>query len=103
MDKCYEKHRMLAMLARSPIKAFGFNSLADDTIAAPTLSVFIYPPGIDDAGFRSSLKEKGVTVAGAIGELKGKCFRMGHMGSVTAEDILQALKVIEQVIKEKYM
>ncbi len=103
LDKYYEKHRMLASLTRTAMKKFGFKNLAAADIAAPTLSVFIYPPGIDDAGFRSLLKEKGVTVAEAIGELKGKCFRMGHMGSVTEEDILHALKHISQVIREKYI
>ncbi|MEA3313086.1 MAG: alanine--glyoxylate aminotransferase family protein [Caldisericota bacterium] len=103
LDKYHEKHRILASLVRTGMKTFGFKNMAAADIAAPTLSVFIYPPGIDDAGFRSLLKEKGVTVAGAIGELKGKCFRMGHMGSVTEEDILHALNHIGQVIKEEYM
>ena len=101
IDKYYEKHRRIAQKVRSDMKAFGFNNLPDEKDAAPTLSVFAYPEGVSDSGFRAALKEKGVTVAGALGELKGKYFRMGHMGSITEEDIGLALKRIEEVLKEK--
>jgi len=59
---------------------------------APTLSVFKYPDGIEDAAFRSKLAVKRVIVASALAELQGKAFRMGHMGSVTEDELLVALK-----------
>jgi alanine-glyoxylate transaminase/serine-glyoxylate transaminase/serine-pyruvate transaminase len=101
LNKYYEKHRRIAKKVRSAIETFGFKNLPSDEDAAPTLSVFAYPEGVSDSEFRASLKEKGVTVAGALGELKGKYFRMGHMGSITEEDIDIALRRIEEVLKEK--
>jgi aspartate aminotransferase-like enzyme len=36
-------------------------------------------------------------LAGGQGKLTGKVFRVGHLGSVTLEEILDALRVIEAV------
>ena len=101
LNNYYEKHKRLARKVRSAMKAFGFANLPNEKDAAPTLSVFAYPEEVNDSKFRASLKEKGITVAGALGELKGKYFRMGHMGSITEEDIDLALRRIEEVLKEK--
>jgi alanine-glyoxylate transaminase/serine-glyoxylate transaminase/serine-pyruvate transaminase len=98
VDKYYEKHIKLANKVRNAMKASGFKNLPEDEDAAPTLSVFAYPDGVNDAEFRAALKRKGVTVASALGELKGKYFRMGHMGSVTESDIDLALKLIKEVL-----
>jgi len=101
LDNYYEKHRELARKVRTAMKVFGFENLPREEDAAPTLSVFSYPAGVEDFKFRTALKEKGVTVAGALGKLKGKYFRMGHMGNITEQDIDLALKLIEEVLKEK--
>ena len=98
LDKYYKKHVRLAEKVRSVMKKFGLPAPAD---AAPTLSVFRYPKGIEDSKFRAALKEKGVVAAGALGNLKGQYFRMGHMGSVSEEDIDLALRRIGEVLNKQ--
>ncbi len=100
LDNYYKKHINLARKVRTAMKTVGFENLPDEKDAAPTLSVFSYPKNVDDFKFRTALKKKGVTVAGALGELKGKYFRMGHMGTITGEDIDLALKRIKEALKE---
>jgi len=39
-------------------------------------------------------------VASALAELQGKAFRMGHMGSVTEDELLVALKRMLEVCQE---
>jgi len=39
--------------------------------------------------------ENGVIVAGGLGKLKGKIFRVGHMGTVQPSDILATIAAIE--------
>jgi aspartate aminotransferase-like enzyme len=36
-------------------------------------------------------------LAGGQGKLKGKIFRIGHLGSVTTDDVLAAIGVLEEV------
>lgn len=94
----FEKHKKLAKQVRSAMKVLGFDIIA--RFPAPTLSVFVYPEGIDDLQFRKALYSKGIVVAAALKELNGKCFRMGHMGSLTEDDLLVAIKRIVEVIEE---
>jgi len=86
----YEKHTRMAAKVRAALTTVGFELVSKHP--APTLSVFKYPDGIEDAAFRSKLAVKRVIVASALAELQGKAFRMGHMGSVTEDELLVALK-----------
>jgi hypothetical protein len=45
---------------------------------ADTLSVVRYPAGVEDAAFRKEMASRRVVVAGSLGPLAGKAFRMGH-------------------------
>lgn len=95
----FEKHKLLSKKIRSAMKLLGFELLARDS-PAPTLSVFRYPEGVNDVGFRALLERQGVIVAAALGELKGYYFRMGHMGSLGEEELFIALKRMIEVLKE---
>ena len=58
-----------------------------------------YPPGIDDAKFRKALREEHRTiVAGGQGHLKGKIFRIGHMGICSFEDLKAGFRAIEATL-----
>jgi len=41
-----------------------------------------------------------ITIAGGQGEMKGKVFRLGHMGYVSDFDVIVALAALEQVLHE---
>jgi aspartate aminotransferase-like enzyme len=41
-----------------------------------------------------------ITIAGGQGEMKGKVFRLGHMGYVADFDVITALAALEQVLHE---
>lgn len=70
--------------------------LCEDAVASNTLTVAYYPSGVRDAEFRKSMVEEyGVVIAGELGPLKDKAFRVGHMGNVNRNDILATLAAIE--------
>ncbi len=97
LESYFEKHTTLAKKVRNAMSVMGFELVSKTP--APTLSVFKYSQGISDSEFRSRLYGKGVVVAGALAELQGKAFRMGHMGSVTEDELLVAVKKIVEVLK----
>jgi len=99
LDNYFEKHRSLSRKIRNAMKLLDFELLAKNS-PAPTLSVFKYPEGINDVDFRGLLEKKEVVVASALGELKGHYFRMGHMGSLTEEELFVALKRIIEVLED---
>ncbi len=99
LDKRYKRHFENATFIRELMKDIVFDVFGNKNFLAPTLSLFIYPDGIEDEKFRSDLKNKGITVAAGIKDLKGKVFRMGHMGEVRKEDLQYAFEVIKEVLK----
>ena len=97
----YRRHTATGKAIRSALKSYGMSILAKEEVAAPTLSCVLYPVGIDDVKFRTSLAEKGLIVAGALGPLAGKGFRLGHMGNTYKDTFIKALKVIGATLKEQ--
>jgi aspartate aminotransferase-like enzyme len=97
----YRRHTAIGKAIRTALRAYGMTILAKEEVAAPTLSCILYPAGVDDAQFRASLAGKGLVVAGALGPLAGKGFRLGHMGNTTTEVFCNALQVIGETLKEQ--
>ena len=91
-----ERHNKNALAVHKGLAALGLRILAQESCRASTLSVAIYPEGIDDTQFRSTMWERGVVVAGALGAYAGKAFRVGHMGNITTGDMVQMLAAVER-------
>lgn len=101
MDERYERHTKYGKAVRAALSEYGMQALADEEVAAATLSCILYPEGIDDVAFRSSLAEKGLIVAGALAHLAGKAFRIGHMGNTTTDMLEKAIVLIGETLNEQ--
>jgi aspartate aminotransferase-like enzyme len=99
-DGVFARHEACAAMARAGLRALGFELLADDAIASRTVTAAWIPDGLDWKAFNAGLKRNGLVVAGGQGKLKGRIFRLGHLGSVTTDDILSAIGVMEAVAIE---
>lgn len=100
MENRYKRHIAYGKSVRAGLAAYGMQALADEAVAAPTLSCILYPDGVDDAAFRAAMAEKGVILAGALAHLGGKAFRIGHMGNTTAEMLENAVDLIGETLNE---
>lgn len=100
MDKRETRHIAFGRGLRAALRTYGMKSLSEEQVAAPTLSCMLYPEGVDDVAFRTTLASKGVIVAGALAHLTGKAFRIGHMGNATKEMLEQAIRAIGEVLQE---
>ena len=62
-----------------------------------------YPNGVVDTEFRKTMAEKyGVVVAGGLGPLSQKAFRVGHMGNVNRNDLLATIAAVEGSLTEQH-
>jgi len=104
LEERFRRHARIASAFRAGLRAMGLRLLCDDAVASNTLTVAYYPPGVHDAEFRKSMQEEfGIVVAGELGPLREKAFRVGHMGNVNRSDILATLGAIEGSLnKEGY-
>jgi alanine-glyoxylate transaminase/serine-glyoxylate transaminase/serine-pyruvate transaminase len=101
LEARFRRHRAMGRAVRAALRTYGFEPLATEDVAAPTLTCFQYPEGIDDGVFRRHLAELGVVVAGALGPLAGRAFRMGHMGNVTQGQLAAAVTKIGEVMSKQ--
>ncbi len=92
----FARHAACAAAARAGLRALGFELLADPAFASQTVTAAWVPEGLDWKAFNAEVKRRGVVLAGGQGKLKGKIFRVGHLGSVEVEDVLGAIAVLEE-------
>ena len=84
---------------RVAAKAFGLTLYPDESVASNTVTAINYPHGVEDGKFRKALLEKhGVVIAGGQAQLKGKIFRIGHMGICSLEDLRATWAAIGAVL-----
>jgi aspartate aminotransferase-like enzyme len=93
----FARHEACAAAARAGLQELGFELFADQRFASPTVTAARVPEGLDWKGFNAAVKERGVSLAGGQGKIAGHVFRLGHLGSVTLGEILDAIGVLEEV------
>ena len=100
-DGIFARHEACAAASRAGLRALGFELLADDRVASKTVTAAKMPDGHEWKPFNAAIKSHGVVLAGGQGKLTGKIFRLGHLGSVTVDEILGAFAVLERVSIEQ--
>lgn len=93
----FARHEACAAAARAGLTALGFELFADQRHASRTVTAAHVPADLDWKAFNSEVKRRGVVLAGGQGKLAGKIFRLGHLGSVTLEEMLGAFSTLEIV------
>jgi aspartate aminotransferase-like enzyme len=94
-ESIFARHEACAAAARAGLTALGFELFADQRHASRTVTAANVPDDLDWKAFNTEVKRRGVVLAGGQGKLTGKIFRLGHLGSVTLEEILGALSTME--------
>jgi aspartate aminotransferase-like enzyme len=96
----FARHARLAAALRAGLAGLGLTPFTSPSWLADTLSVVLHPEGIADSAFRAAMATRGVFVAGGIGPLAGRCFRIGHMGNIASEEVCRVLHVVERSLAD---
>jgi aspartate aminotransferase-like enzyme len=99
LNERFRRHHVLAEAFRTAMSALKMKLVADREHAAETVTAVYYPENIEDGKFRSEMKKRGIVVASTLGPLKGKGFRVGHMGNVNQNDIMSTIAAVEAALK----
>ena len=100
LEEVFARHALLARATRESMKALGLELLAPGSPSDAVTAIKV-PPGIDGTAMISTLRDKyGITIAGGQSQLKGKIFRISHMGYVSKADILLVVGMVEVVLRE---
>ena len=95
LEARFARHARIAHAFRAGLEALDLAYFTDASCRANTLSVVRLPEGVADADFRREVAARGVVVAGGLGPVAGKAFRLGHMGNIGPAEVAQALTAIE--------
>lgn len=97
LENMFQKAARLAGAVRSSFKESGFSLLS----SSPSAGVTAVCSPVDSGKLVKILRQKyGVSIAGGQESLKGKIFRIAHMGYIDEEELLLALYHLESALVE---
>jgi len=100
LENIFSGHRKMADAVRVAVKALGLELFAP-TAASDAVTAVKVPVGIDGEKLVKTMRDTyGVTIAGGQAELKGKVFRIAHMGFIAEFDIITGLSCLEKVLAQ---
>src|SRR3954468_18699031 len=101
LEAAFARHVRLGRAARAGIKAMGLELFSPDDDGAAVVTAVRAPEGIDADELLLHLRDRhGVTLAPGQAHLKGKIFRIGHIGWFDVFDIASALGAVELSLTE---
>jgi aspartate aminotransferase-like enzyme len=99
LENRIKRHRTLAKATRSAAKAMNLELFADEAHASNTVTAIKIPKGLTDTDIRGRLRDEfGILLAGGQEAVKGKIFRIGHMGNVDLVELLGVSGALELVL-----
>ena len=101
LETAFERHVRLGRACRAGIKAMGLELFSPDDDSAAVVTAVRVPDGVDGDELVLALRDRfGMTLAGGQGPLKGRIFRIGHIGWFDVFDIATALAGVELALTE---
>lgn len=99
IEKIWARHARMAQAARAAAAALGLELFAEQPNNG--LTVIKVPAGVDGNAVLSKLeKQYGIKLANGQDNLKGKIWRLAHMGYIDQFDVLAAISALEMVLLE---
>lgn len=100
LENIFARHQRLKNATREAVKALSLPLFAPDSAASPAITA-VAPVQVDSEQIRKVLKKRyDIAMAGGQDHLKGKIFRIGHLGFVSDRDILTAIASLEAALLE---
>jgi aspartate aminotransferase-like enzyme len=101
LDAAFERHVRLGRATRAGLKAMGVELFSPDEDGAAVVTAGRVPDGVDGTELLRHLRDRhGVTLAPGQGGLRGRIFRIGHIGWFDVFDIAAALAAVELSLTE---
>jgi len=103
LDNVFARHHRIAEGVRRAVSAWGLTLCArSPELYSDTVSAIYVPDGFDsDALTNLAFDDYGVSFGVGLGEMAGKAFRIGHLGSLTDVMALSGLAAIEMAMKDQ--
>lgn len=97
LDTIFARHQRLAAACREAVNAWGLEiQCKDQDCYSPVLTCIATPEGMDADILRKHALEKfNLSLGTGLGKIKGKAFRIGHLGDCNELSLMAALSGVE--------
>jgi len=97
LEAIFARHQRLAAACRLAVDAWGLeNQSLDQNCYSPVLTCVAVPEGMDADKLRKHTLEKfNLSLGTGLGKIKGKAFRIGHLGDCNELSLMAALSGVE--------
>lgn len=100
LENIFARHHRQMNATRAATKALNLPLFTSDASASPAITA-IAPVNVEAEQIRAIVRKKfDIVMAGGQDDLKGKIFRIGHLGFVSDRDILTAISALEAALQE---
>ena len=101
LEVVFARHQRWAAGVRAAVKAWGLQiQCADPAVYSPILTGVMMPEGVDADAVRKIIHERfDCSLGTGLGKIKGKMFRIGHLGDTNDLTLLGALAGCEMGMK----
>lgn len=100
LEAIFDRHDRHRRATRAAMKALNLPLFGADDCASPAITA-VMPQQVDAEKVRSIMKQRfDIALAGGQDHVKGKIFRIGHLGFVCDRDILTAIAALESTLLE---
>ncbi|HEY7363912.1 MAG TPA: aminotransferase class V-fold PLP-dependent enzyme [Methylomirabilota bacterium] len=102
LSQVFHRHARLAEACRRAVRAWGLGLLGRDPAEySNTITAVVMPPGQDsDDVVDRAWRRLELSLGLGLGEVRGKVFRIGHLGSLNELDLLGGLAGVEMILKD---
>ena len=98
LENIFLKHNKHKLAMSNAVKALNLKLFADEKYLSPSVTA-IKTEGMDAEEFRKTIKNNfDILLAGGQDHLKGKIFRVGHLGYVNDRDIITVVSAISKTL-----
>ena len=100
LEAMFTRHQRLTQATRAAVKGLGLSPFAADEVASYAVTA-VMPSTVEAEAIRSTMKKEfDIALAGGQDHLKGKIFRIGHLGFVSERDVLTAIAALEATLQK---
>jgi len=101
LDNVFARHQRLAAACRAAVSAWGLETQClDPACYSPVVTAVVTPQGVDADALRKLILERyNLSLGTGLGKVKGRLFRIGHLGDCNSLALLAAISGSEMGMK----
>ncbi|WP_373377220.1 alanine--glyoxylate aminotransferase family protein [Cupriavidus nantongensis] len=101
LEQVFARHQRLAEATRQAVRAWGLQiQCADPAVYSPVLTGVMMPDGVDADAVRKLIYERfDMSLGQALGKMRGRMFRIGHLGDCNDLTLMATLAGCEMGLK----